>query len=96
MLVSFRLHCPSRSVQGSKAFDGLGAVSGTGLGTDLVCLATPHPFEEFEKSCHACCKTAKGDLTVQATALSQSLFMLAIRLLDEFASIEGKLQFPPL
>ena len=80
MLVSFRLHCPSRSVQGSKAFDGLGAASGTGLGADLVCLATPHPFEELEKSCHACCKTAKGDLTVQ----------------DEFASIEGKLQFPPL
>ena len=35
--------------QRSKAFHGLAAVSGTGLGADLVYFATSHPFEELEK-----------------------------------------------
>ena len=77
-----------------------------GLGADLVYFATPHPFEELEKTafllpfvavfgqgrCHAGCKGAKGDLAAEVASFSQSGFMLANRLLDEFASIEGKLQ----
>jgi len=94
----------------SKALHGLAAVSGTGLGADLVYFATPHPFEELEKTafllpfmavfgqgrCHAGCKGATGDLAVEVASFSQSGFMLANRLLDEFASIEGKLQFPQI
>ena len=53
----------------------------------------PFCFPSWQCLARAAATLAKGDLAVQVTALSQSLFMLANR---QFASIEGKLQFPPL